>query len=164
MRKAVTSFLQRVSSPQSMDKFIRHKDLRLFLLALHTAVSICLKQAGAQFEFGQFPGEPCVLEEFRLQKDVFRSFNARQIVYNAVASDSIFLESYERLVRECVVPHLVRMLAAATETCPPGDVLDSCAKSSNRDPSSLSRKRVFYYQYPPSLRLQPGPTKEFGRS
>ena len=96
--------------------------------------------------------------------DVFRSFNARQIIYNAVASDAEFLDHYERLVKECIVPHLIKMLAAHSPSSATHGDREQPPPSSPAHATTHPEKRVFYYQYPPSLRLQPGPSSEHGRT
>ena len=83
------------------------------------------------------------LESFELRLNVFRNFKARQVLYRAVGSSRAFLEVYERLVHSVVLPAVVAWLAAAGEVDAP---------------------QRFHYQYPPTMRLQPGPSMEHGRT
>ena len=73
----------------------------------------------------------------------------RQRVYRAVKADEEFLAAYEQLVLEIVVPCLIERLRrhhAKSGTAPDNEIA-----------------RTFHYQYPPTLRLQPGPSSEHGR-
>eukprot|EP00928_Gymnodinium_smaydae_P045989 TRINITY_DN30604_c0_g1_i1.p1 TRINITY_DN30604_c0_g1~~TRINITY_DN30604_c0_g1_i1.p1 ORF type:complete len:255 (+),score=27.77 TRINITY_DN30604_c0_g1_i1:37-801(+) len=92
---------------------------------------------------GSFP-EGCnkELEGFQGSKDIFRSFGARQRLHDTVAGDSHFLSVYEKLILEVLVPWLKRRVLEEV-----GDLGSTC----------------FSYQYPPTLRVQPGPSKEFKR-
>lgn len=81
------------------------------------------------------------LEDLAANVDVFRNFKTRQqFLERAVAADSNFLNVYERLILEVVLPYLAKGLRSHHET-------------------QLS----FHYQYPPTLRVQPGPSPQFGR-
>lgn len=92
-------------------------------------------------------GRPLRLEDFEVAPGVFRSFKARQALYNAVASDEGgILPVYERLVAEVCCPALKRDLVCSTPSA---------------SPSAPVR---FWYQYPPTMRLQSGPSSEFGRT
>eukprot|EP00759_Apiculatamorpha_spiralis_P010663 PhF_6_TR17407/c0_g1_i1/m.26646 len=73
-----------------------------------------------------------VLETCIVHKPVFSNFSARQELYQCVAADRAFLAIYERLVQDVILP------AIALE-------------------AGNKKKCVFWYQYPPSVRLQPGP-------
>ena len=98
-------------------------------------------------ECGTKPAMPeaLALEDFvPRHSDVFRSFSARQSVAKAVASDAPFLSAYEVLVTDVVCTSLKRRLVAL------GAESDSAAID-------------YWYQYPPTLRLQPGPSDEHGR-
>jgi len=89
---------------------------------------------------------PARLESFHVTADVFRSFKARQVLYRAVGGDAPFLRIYERLVLEVVLPALLN----ACDTAPlPG-----------LGPAAVEH---LYYQYPPTMRLQPGPSTQHGR-
>lgn len=93
-------------------------------------------------EIGCFPSSPRELEMFRASDEVFRSFQPRQQLRSHLTNDKAFLDTYERLVAEIVCPHLKSVLL------------------SNAVDSGLVR---FVYQYPPTLRIQPGPSKQFKR-
>ena len=89
---------------------------------------------------------PARLESFHVTADVFRSFKARQVLYRAVGGDAPFLSNYERLVLEVVLPAL---LNACDTALPLGF-----------GPAAVEH---LYYQYPPTMRLQPGPSTQHGR-
>jgi hypothetical protein len=95
---------------------------------------------------GSFDGEGERLESFRVPAaSTWRAVNggrceaAQRYLSDRVAGDGEFLEAFDRFVRHAVLPRLKDRLAqlglAADE---PGSV-------------------TFYYQRPPTLRLQPGP-------
>lgn len=84
------------------------------------------------------------LEEFIVKTDIFRNFKARQVLYNTVSNDINFLTMYENLVKDIICPYIKNHL------------IDSLF--SNKD-----QKLTFYYQFPPTLRLQPSSKEEFGR-
>ena len=96
------------------------------------------------------------LERFQVTTDVFRSFKERQVLYAAVSTDLALLGAYERLVTEVCCPYLKRLLLHrphmddGTTPLPEHGVGDGV-------------ETVFHYQHPPTLRLQPGPSKEHGR-
>ena len=46
------------------------------------------------------------LEEYGVRTDIFRSFKARQVLYQAVGKDETFLKEYVRLIEGVVLPHL----------------------------------------------------------
>jgi len=101
-----------------------------------------LDMRGAMVEFLQRVGDAIgtftvgnQLESYTAQVDIFRSFKARQMLYKAVALDTSFLAYYECLLRQIVLPHLATFVT----------------------------ERVFYCQWPPSLRVQPGPSESHGR-
>jgi protein-L-isoaspartate(D-aspartate) O-methyltransferase len=114
---------------------------------MRSAVVSFLQRAGSGFGAFAHP-EACVLEEFVPSRNVFRNFSARQLVYQAVKADEEFLAAYTRLVLEVVVPHLSERLRSQGKS---GKVTDE------------DKTRTFHYQYPPTLRLQPGPSQEYGR-
>ena len=101
-----------------------------------------LERCGSNF--GSFPTEPRLLEEFQPHLDVFRNFDARQLVYNAVRSDARLLQVYEELIKTIVLPHLKRLIVESEK--------------------KEKKEHTFYYQYPPTLRIQPGPSKAYGRT
>eukprot|EP00445_Apocalathium_hangoei_P092473 CAMPEP_0204245478 /NCGR_PEP_ID=MMETSP0361-20130328/97652_1 /ASSEMBLY_ACC=CAM_ASM_000343 /TAXON_ID=268821 /ORGANISM="Scrippsiella Hangoei, Strain SHTV-5" /LENGTH=355 /DNA_ID=CAMNT_0051218683 /DNA_START=46 /DNA_END=1114 /DNA_ORIENTATION=+ len=86
--------------------------------------------------------EPKELERYRTDDAIFRSFGARQQLRKLVMEDAVFLGVYEQLVIEVVVPWLKARLVALLPNC--GAV-------------------NFSYQYPPTMRVQPGPSEEFKR-
>ena len=88
------------------------------------------------------PSAPQSLEQFALIINTFRSFKARQTIYRAVQSSAHVLEHYERLVMGVVLPELKAWLSITGEA---------------------EGSQSFYYQCPPSLRLQHGASPEFGR-
>jgi hypothetical protein len=109
-----------------------------------------LERCGSNF--GLFPTEPHVLEEFQPHLDVFRNFSARQVIYNAVGSDARLLQAYEDLMDSVVLPHLKRL------------IVESEKKECKDERKKEKKKHTFYYQYPPTLRIQPGPSKAYGRT
>lgn len=142
-------------------------DLRSACLSLLRRVHACL---------GSFPdGRAPRLEEFQPAVDVFRNFKARQMLYQAVAEDTSFLDIYEKFVITVVLPFLKLLLNehhshvnARNSECVVNTVgagrtesfdLSTAAPSNETDGS----RTHFFYQYPPSLRLQPGPSEQFGR-
>ena len=94
------------------------------------------------------------LEQFKVTADVFRSFKARQVVYAAVSTDDALLAAYVRLITEVCCPYLKHLLLQRPTR---GDTTPAPA---NGDKAT---ETVFFYQYPPTLRLQPGPSEEHGR-
>ena len=96
--------------------------------------------------FAEDTERPRRLEEFRVTADVFRSFKARQLVYQAVASNAPLLHVYERLVMGVVLPALKAELSSCA----------AVAETGHGD--------SFHVQWPPTLRLQPGPSEQHGRT
>jgi hypothetical protein len=89
------------------------------------------------------------LEDFRVPvNSVWRSVNggccedAQKYLSDRVAADEAFLDLFDRFVSEVALPHIKRRLVAS----------DDGAGVVEED-SPLT----FYYQRPPTLRLQPGP-------
>lgn len=93
-------------------------------------------------EIGCFPDETCMLEVFRAPPAVFRSFPVRARLRDLVAMDTEFLGVYERLVEEVLCPRLKMQFQTHL-------------------PDSTPTR--FSYQHPPTLRIQPGGSKEFKR-
>eukprot|EP01036_Dinobryon_divergens_P022342 gene22341-30587_t len=85
------------------------------------------------------------LEDYTPEKDIFRNFKARQVLYNTVSNDADLLQKYERLVVEVCCPFLKSSLL----------LLEQGLKGDSQV--------AFYYQYPPTLRIQVGPSEEHGR-
>lgn len=106
---------------------------------LRTAAAALLRRAPG---IGRFEGSGEDMERFRTDDTIFRSFGARQQLRQLVIDDEHFLGVYEQLVLEVVVPWLQARLAAEL----PDD-----------------STRCFSYQFPPTLRIQPGPSEEFKR-
>ncbi|CAE7568416.1 strG [Symbiodinium natans] len=96
----------------------------------------------ASTDVGRFPNESEALEDFEAVSTIFRSFPARQRLCEIVTQASDFLAVYERLVLEVLVPWLRNRLEGQVEHVGPTN---------------------FSYQYPPTLRIQPGRSKEFKR-
>jgi hypothetical protein len=95
---------------------------------------------------GSFEGPGERLESFRVPAaSTWRAVNggrceaAQRYLSDRVAGDGEFLEAFDRFVKQAVLPHLKSRLAQL------GLAAD--------DPESVA----FYYQRPPTLRLQPGP-------
>lgn len=99
-------------------------------------LSGCFREADGQQEI--------CLEALRANDQIFRSFQARQRLREHVSEDSAFLSAYERLVVEVLCPHLEVKLR---------ETVDGGARPPTR----------FVYQYPPTLRIQPGPSESFKR-
>ena len=83
---------------------------------------------------------PYALEDFRPDGDVFLKFKARQALYRAVGRCDALLGVYERLIRRVILPYLRAQLSGVDDDQP----------------------TVFRYQYPPTLRVQPGPSEQHG--
>ena len=130
---------------------------------LRGATVAFLKKSGSSFGSFKNVGS-CLLEEFTPSKNVFRNFSARQLVYQAVKADVNFLSSYEELVLEVVLPHL-RILLQSWISSRGVDAATYFQGESQVDnvKSTSHKKCAFYYQYPPTLRIQPGPSEEYGR-
>lgn len=105
---------------------------------LRSAARALLEKAGV----GSFASEACSLEECEADASIFRSFPARKRLAEFVAGDEDFLAAYERLVAEVLIPWLKQHVAT---------VLGQAGPTS------------FSYQYPPTLRVQPGRSPEFKR-
>ncbi|CAK8998078.1 Uncharacterized protein SCF082_LOCUS5477, partial [Durusdinium trenchii] len=67
--------------------------------------------------------------------EIFRCFRVRQALHRCVEESTGFLEVYERLVQKVLVPWL-------------------------KQQAELSERTRFSYQFPPTLRLQPGNSEE----
>lgn len=91
---------------------------------------------------GRFPDGVEDLECFVAHSSVFRSFQARLRLRERVSASAEFLRVYESLVLDVVCPALKQRLVSVVGE--PGPTR-------------------FYYQYPPTVRLQPGPSREFKR-
>ncbi|CAE6923597.1 SULTR4 [Symbiodinium sp. CCMP2592] len=93
-------------------------------------------------DVGHFSNEQKALEDFEAIPSIFRSFPARQRLCEVLTQASEFLAVYERLVLEVLVPWLRQRLEKQVGTLGP---------------------TTFSYQYPPTLRIQPGRSEEFKR-
>lgn len=105
---------------------------------LRSAARVLLEKAGV----ASFRSEACGLEDCEADASIFRSFAARKNLAEFVAGDADFLAAYERLVVEVLLPWLKQH----------ADTLVG-----EMGPTSYS------YQYPPTLRVQPGRSREFKR-
>ncbi len=114
---------------------------------LNGAACALLQQHPSLGQFGAT--EPLRLEEFAVRANVFRNFKARQVLYRAVANDAHLLSLYERLVHDVVLPRLKDVLVAVAGGVGVGEGSEAV---------------LFHYQYPPTMRLQPGPSQEHGRT
>ena len=115
-------------------------DLRGAIISLLQA---CDKEIVGTFE--QTEGSPVRSEDFRVPvSSVWRSVNggccedAQKYLSDMVASNEEFLSTFDRFVSEVALPHVKRRLVA-------------CGGVEEDKPLS------FYYQRPPTMRLQPGP-------
>ena len=94
--------------------------------------------------FGSFPSSPNLLEEYQPSGEVFRNYNGINTIRSAIGADEKLLSVYSKLVETVVIPQLKALIVAAE--------------------GNSSKEHIFYYQYPPTLRLQSGPSKQHGRS
>jgi hypothetical protein len=115
------------------------------LYNLQGAVAALLRRCDDKI-VGCFPGGSDRLEDFTVPApSVWRSVNggkcedAQKYLSDEVMADEKFLEVFDRLVREVALPHLKRRLVSSNAV------------------SDEEGSVTFYYQSPPTLRLQPGP-------
>ena len=85
------------------------------------------------------------LESFLPKQDIFRNFKARQKLYNLVSNDVVFLTVYENMIKDVILPYIKTRLKESQE-------------------ETQQNEQIFYYQYPPTMRIQPGPSKAFGKT
>lgn len=116
---------------------------------LRGVVVSMLEQAGD--DVGWFGGpERChatpsnKLESFFIPSSVLELESSQQRLSDLVGSNTTFLGAYESFVRLVILPHLKAQLAQALSL--PADT-----------------PTTFYYQFPPTLRLQPGPSSRYVR-
>lgn len=83
------------------------------------------------------------IEEFKLDDDAWQSVEKQHLLTRTLVEDEEFLGVFDRLVKEVVLPYYKRRLVA--------------------EDSFYERKTKFFYQRPPTLRLQPGPSDRFVR-
>jgi len=95
---------------------------------------------------GAYPPDTEVspLENYQLDARAFKKPRARQALNEAVTGSERFLTAFDRLLQEVVIPHMKARLVESGEY----RAEDTC---------------VFFYQRPPTLRLQPGPSEETGK-
>ena len=86
------------------------------------------------------PPPPPRLEHFRLHRPPPLSPEHQELLSRTMERDERFLAAYERLVLEVVLPAVKARLDAAAAT-----------------PAAATR---FFYQFPPTIRLQPGPSQK----
>ena len=100
------------------------------------------------------------LEDFRIPvPSVWRSVNggqcesAQKYLSDQVASNESFLKVFDQFVMEVVLPYVKHKLISATSST----TADSDETDDNNDNASSQPSYKFYYQRPPTLRIQPGP-------
>jgi len=111
--------------------------------AIVSLLKTCDKEIVGTFE--ETEGSPLRLEDFRVPvSSVWRSVNggccenAQKYLSDSVAANQNFLEIFDRFVSEVVLPYLKQRLVATGEV-------------------EEEKPLTFYYQRPPTMRLQPGP-------
>jgi len=142
--------------PKSVDELpasLREETVVGFDIArydLRGEASVMLSRAGPAAGFGWFDEgtdrERC-LEDFHCKAECFSSFRVEQQWRQCVAEAEQFLAVYEQLVQEVVCPNLKAKLDDNGEA-----KLDDNGEAT-----------IFYYQWPPTLRLQPGPSDRYRR-
>jgi len=90
--------------------------------------------------------EPERLEDFHLDADAWQSVDKQELLTRAVLDDARLLACFEDLVRKAVLPRFKALLV-------------------EHEPERYADDRPvrFFYQYPPTLRLQGGPSCRFVR-
>ena len=81
------------------------------------------------------------LEDFAMSEDAWHHKDKQAGLTDAVLADAAFLAAFERFVVGWALPHVKSRLAAAD--------------------AAYAAPTTFYYQRPPTLRLQPGPSERF---
>ena len=119
------------------------------------------------------------LEDFRVPAEALRGSGgsadaaAQQRLTLALAADAPFLAAFERLVETCVLPYLKERLdaaLAATAAAASAESASAAASAASASPAGgdasdagvaagAKGATTFYYQHPPTLRLQPGPSE-----
>merc|ERR1712008_563880 len=121
---------------------------------LRSEATALLYRWGPEVGFGRFPEHSerhsCRLEDFRAKESVFSSFRYERRWRQCVEDSESFLTVYRELVEEVVCPHLMSELSSGG---------DSGAENGPLEDDSVT----FHYQYPPTLRLQPGPSAKSRR-
>jgi len=121
---------------------------------LHSSlVAVVDKAASEGVPIGTF-AESCPrrLEYLQLDEESYRNKDKQAKLYDLITADDCFLSCYKRLLEEVVVPDLMRRLAEL----PGGAALNATEDGEGGD-------TLFYCQFPPTLRLQPGPGTRYGR-
>lgn len=128
--------MAKAESPPSLPQnLLMPSSIRTDLVPLVGEVSKLL----ATLNIGHFPtADLADLHSYVVTTDVFRNFKARQKLYSAVASCPSLLSIYEDVIVNAVIPHI-------------------------KEVGSLPTPTTYWYQYPPSLRLQPGPSPHHGK-
>ena len=124
---------------------------------LHGALAALLASAPCA-RLGAFGGDPARprLEDFRLAgaREAWDALGHQRALTDAVAADADgFLAAFETLVETVVLPHVKRRLAAARF----GDGRGARGGDGGDGGDGPARRR-FWVQYPPTVRLQPGPS------
>ena len=127
----------RLALPESL-RIPRRLTFDVMSSPLYSSVSQLLAKTQESGYFASPSSSGCSLAAFRVNPAMFESFHARQTLYNAVSKDvDGVCGAYESLVNGVVVPFLRSELRISSA--------DWAAESD------------LWYQYPPTLRLQPGP-------
>lgn len=102
----------------------------------------------AQEETGQKIGDfqNLRLEDLKLDPEAYKDTEKQQTLFRYISTNKNFLEVYTRLLNEVVVPHLDQRLDAVFETN-----------------QNAEETQTFWCQFPPTLRLQGGPSERYGR-
>jgi hypothetical protein len=116
----------------------------------HTAFSWHAPRTAATDALPPPPPPPPRLECFRLHRPPPLSPEHQALLSRAVERDERFLAAYERLVLEVVLPAVKARLDAAAAGA-------AAAPAATATPASATR---FFYQFPPTIRLQPGPSQK----
>jgi isopenicillin N synthase-like dioxygenase len=121
---------------------------------LHGAlVAVVDKAASEGVPIGSFTdGSPRRLEYLKIDEESYRNKDKQAKLYELVTTDDFFLACYKRLLENIVVPDLMRRLAEL-----PGGAAFKAAEDGE------GTGTMFYCQFPPTLRLQPGPGTRYGR-
>lgn len=82
------------------------------------------------------------LELYQLDETAYRSKEKQELLTQAVLDDAEFLAAFEKLVVEVAIPHMKRRLVES-------------------DSLRFDRELCFFYQRPPTLRLQRGPSERY---
>ena len=112
--------------------------------AVMNLLKSCDESAVGSFE-AHADGSECKLEDFRVPTaSIWRKVNggccedSQKILSHAVSSNTEFLKCFERFVDEVALPYFKKRLVATGV-------------------AEADSPITFYYQYPPTMRLQPGP-------